>query len=117
MNGSGSPPTRRALSPRRPVTNAMSLLRIVVLLVALLGLAACCRRIEEASPVDGRAAGAGKDAAATGPRDAGVSILRYDTGDRAEWPDYDLPRDHRFNPPEVPESIRGPFPLETIPKD
>lgn len=88
-----------------------------ILYVALLALAAGCRRGEEAAPAGSHATDRVEDATAAAPRDVDRFVLRYDTGDRAIWPDYDLPIEHRFNPPEVPESIRGPFPLDTIPRD
>lgn len=86
-----------------------------ILCVVLLALAVSCRRHESAA-IDG-VADLGGSEPVTARKDPALSVLRYDTGDRAEWPEYDLPIEHRFDLPEVPESIRGPFPLDTIPKD
>jgi len=93
---------------QQPPAKAMAVLR-TILSVALLGLAVGCGGGEKAPPTGGDAVAA--------PEDVDLAGLRYNTGDRAIWPDHDLPIVHRFDPPEVPKSIRGPFPLETIPQD
>ena len=44
----------------------------------------------------------------------GRLVFRFDTGDREDWPVFNLPLEHRFDDPEVPEEIRGPFPADLI---
>ncbi len=45
-----------------------------------------------------------------------LATLHYDTGDVEEWPDYNLPLNHSFDPYEVPPEIVGPFPESIIPQ-
>ncbi|MHB8899161.1 MAG: hypothetical protein ACYC6Y_10490 [Thermoguttaceae bacterium] len=53
------------------------------------------------------------DSPASAPKD--LAMLRYDTGDVEQWPDYHFPLEHSFDVPEVPPEIIGPFSEEVIP--
>lgn len=44
-----------------------------------------------------------------------LTVIRYDTGDVKDWPDYQFPFEHSFDTPEVPPEIIGPFSAEDIP--
>ena len=47
--------------------------------------------------------------------DVDLGVLRYDTGDVAHWPSYQLPLEHSFEIPEPPPEVLGPFSAEDIP--
>jgi hypothetical protein len=55
------------------------------------------------------------ESASGGSSQADLSVLRYDTGDVKEWPDYDFPLEHSFECPEVPPEVVGPFSADDIP--
>ena len=109
--GRGSFAMQTSIRPWLPLARAMPVLR-TILCITLLSVSGSCRRLDDSAPIQ-----SGGAKAAAKPRDVDLSVLRYDTGDRTEWPDDDLPLEHHFEVPEVPESILGPFPLDTIPKD
>ena len=44
-----------------------------------------------------------------------LALLRYDTGDVANWPDYHFPLQHSFELLEPPPEVIGPFSAADIP--
>ena len=79
----------------------------------LVGMAAigCRQAMEPASP---EPPAIQESATQVSPRDD-LAMLRYDTGDLTEWPNYQFPLDHSFEVPEVPPEIVGPFFPDDIP--
>ena len=57
------------------------------------------------------------DKSSTRSADVDLAVLRYDTGDVKNWPDYQLPLEHSFETIEPPPEVIGPFSAADIPAE
>lgn len=73
-----------------------------------------CRQAAEPPTVKSPAI---RDSASQESPEVDLAMLRYDTGDVQEWPDYHFPLQYSFDVPEVPPEIVGPFSPQDIPSE